>query len=357
MVKLFAFPTHTDKQRISGVDFVRVIQPMKHLGKQEGLQVRIYDPHEKEPTHWADVTRDYDVIYFNYLTHDWGYAAMGMLARKNNCKLVMDLDDNLWNILEDNSAYNVFKRGSKGLNTVTSIINDVDYVTCTNKYLKNAILNNTYKRYDEVQVFPNYIDLNLYKTRLSFKDTHEVVIAHFGSTTHFSSLQNEEFALGMDKLMYEYPNIKFRTIGSFFGEYKKRWGMRYDYSFGDMDVLKWIEKMPKLLDDIDIIVAPLTDNIYNRAKSSIKYIETSSYKKPGCWQKIRQYEEIIQDGINGFLCETKDEWYKKIKTLIEDKELRKSMGEEAFKTTEKDWTIQGHIKDYTNFFTKVLTND
>jgi glycosyltransferase involved in cell wall biosynthesis len=284
---------------------------------------------------------------------DFGYAVMGMLARQHYCKLVMDIDDNLWSILPDNSAYNVLKKGSSGLSIITMILNDVDYVTCTNNYLRNAIINNSYKRYDQVKVFPNYIDLNLYKTRLPFKDTHEIVIGHFGSSTHYTSLGNEDFVMAMDKLMHEYPNIKFITIGSFFGAYKEKWGQRYEYSFGDMDVIKWIEKMPDMLSDIDILVAPLNVNIYNRAKSSIKFLENSSYKKPGCWTKIRQYEEIVNDGVNGFLCGNSEEWYTNLKKLIDDKELRKKMGEEAFKTTEQ-WTIDGHINEYADFFRGIL---
>jgi glycosyltransferase involved in cell wall biosynthesis len=353
-ISVFALPSHTDDKRISGVDFIRIIQPMQHLGKQEGFEVEIFDAKEKTPTHWSHITEQFDIIYFNYLTHDWGYAAMGMLARKHDVKIVMDLDDNLWSILPDNSAYQTFKKGSKGLHVVTSIINDVDKVTCTNLYLKNAIVNNTYKRHEFVKVFPNYIDLDLYKYRLPFREMPDIVIGHFGSTTHFTSLQNEAFAEAMDKLMYEYPNIKFRTIGSFFGEYKRRWGARYEYAFGDVDVLEWIKKMPNFLNEIDIIVAPLTDNLYNRAKSSCKYLETSSFIKPGVWEKIRQYETEIDDGIDGFLASTKEEWYEKLKLLIDNKNLRKTMGENAFEKVKKYHQIQDHIQEYADFFKQIL---
>jgi glycosyltransferase involved in cell wall biosynthesis len=356
MISIYGFPAHTTKERTSGVDFARIIQPVNHLGKVEGFEIELFNPLETKSSLWSEVTQKFDVIYFNYLTMDWGYAPMGMMARKNHCKLVMDIDDNLWNIKEDNSAYSVLKRGSPGLFTITQIINDVDYVTCTNNYLKNAVCNNSYKRQEFVKVFPNYIDLDLYKTRLPFKDTHFITIAHFGSTSHFKSLGSDEFRNAMDRLMHEYPNIKFKTIGSFFGTYKQQWGQRYEYQFGDMDLYKWIEKMPSILEDIDIIVAPLDVDIYNRAKSSIKYLETSSFKKPFVGTRIRQYEEIIQNGVNGFLCSTENDWYNNLKKLIDDKELRRKMGEEGFKTVEKDWTINGNIKDYSTFFKEVINS-
>ncbi|MBM3212502.1 hypothetical protein FJZ33_09790, partial [Candidatus Poribacteria bacterium] len=77
MIRIYGLATHTNKERTSGVDFLRIIQPLKHLAKEEGFKVDIYNPHEKEPTHWRDVAPKYDIIYFNYLTMDWGYAAMG----------------------------------------------------------------------------------------------------------------------------------------------------------------------------------------------------------------------------------------------------------------------------------------
>jgi glycosyltransferase involved in cell wall biosynthesis len=106
------------------------------------------------------------------------------------------------------------------------------------------------------------------------------------------------------------------------------------------------------VDEVDIFVAPLSVNTYNICKSSIKFLEASTSSKPGCWQNIRQYQEVI-DGTNGFLCSTEDQWYTSIKKLIDDKVLRKQMGENAFKTIQ-DWTIQGHTKDYANFFKKLV---
>jgi glycosyltransferase involved in cell wall biosynthesis len=109
------------------------------------------------------------------------------------------------------------------------------------------------------------------------------------------------------------------------------------------------------MDESDIMVVPLTDNVYNRCKSNIKWSESGSACKPGVWQRIRQYADCIKVGHTGFLASTSQEWYDSIKTLIEDPELRKRMGKEVFQEVKKNWTIQGHIKDYAEYFRGILT--
>lgn len=358
-IRIFALPSHQTKERTSGVDFARIIQPVKHLDgyKEEEVEfeVTLYDINKE--TDWLYVAKNFDVIYFNYLNNPWGFAAMGAMARKHGVKIVMDLDDDLWHIKKDNPAYSVYQKGSKEIGDFTSICNEVDYITCTNSYLKNVIINSTLKRPDQVTVFPNYIDLDLYSHRSPFKDSPQIQLMHFGSSTHFIDLSEEEFMKGMDKVMAEYPNVMFRTVGAFVPQYRNRWGARYENVFGHVDIYGWIkEKFPTIMDEADILVVPLVNDAYNRCKSGIKYLEASSAKKPGVYQRIRQYEELV-DGENGLLAYRADEWYEVIKKLIDDKELRKSMGEKAFETVEKEHQIKDHVKEYAEFFKNtVLTS-
>lgn len=359
-MKIFAFPSHGDLERVSGVDFVRVIQPAEKLHGYKETEVMVYDPKIDEkhtnPVEWMDVMENHDIMYFNYLNNPWAFAVMGMMARKNGVKIVMDIDDSLWNIHSDNPAHEAYKASGQAIRNLTSIINEVDHITCTNEYLKNVIINRTSKRPDQITVFPNYIDLNLYNHRSEFKDTEDILLTHFGSTTHFMDLDTHPFFLGIDKIMKEFPTVKFRTVGSFIPKFRKAWGLRYENYYGDVDIYKWIkEKYPKYMDDTDILVTPLVDDIYNRCKSSIKWLEGSAAKKPGVWQDIRQYREVI-DGETGLLAKTEKEWYRQIKSLIEDKKKRKEMGENAFKKVKENWQIQDHLEEYYQFFKKIIDN-
>jgi len=177
------------------------------------------------------------------------------------------------------------------------------------------------------------------------------------STTHFISLQQKNFVEGIDKIMKEYPNVTFKTIGAFIPKFKNKWGQRYEHGFGHQDVYTWIkEKFPTYMEEADIILAPLEVNTYNKCKSDIKRSESASAKKPFIGQDIRQYKEVIEEGVDGFTANYANDWYTKIKLLIDDPKLRKSMGEAAFKRVSKTRQMKDHVQDYADLFKDVLDN-
>jgi len=331
-IKVFALPAHSFVDRTSGVDYLRVIKPAKFLhGYKDAeveFEVKVFDHRIDTSFDWVEVFTTFDVVLFNYTTNDVGFAVMGALAQKYKKKLICDLDDDLFNILPDNPAREVFHTGSWGLSVVKAVLGAVDHVVCTNEHLKHSIM--AHAKVKGITAIPNYIDLAEYAHRCEFKDRGYYKAIHFGSTTHFHSLLSDQFSKAMDRIMKEYPNFSFQTVGAFIGEYQKKWGMRYSKGFGSPDIYEWIRMMPQLMDDADFVLAPLNNNLYNRSKSATKFLETSSYKIPGVWQNIRQYKELVKHGENGYLCETEEEWYQAIVSLISDAKKRKEMGENAF---------------------------
>jgi len=357
ILSIFALPSHTYVDRVSGVDFVRIIQPMRYLDgwkdKDVEFKVTVYDHAKNSSFDWRDVFKANDCIYFNYTSNDIGYAIMGLLAQKFERKLVCDYDDDLFSIAPNNPAYEAFKKGSWGLQVIKAISKDVSHLTVTNRHLKNTMAYNTDKTLEQIEVLPNLIDLDLYKHRCEYKDRGYYVGLHFGSSTHFSDLYSEPFVRAMTKIMYEYPNFTFRTVGAFVPKFRELWGVRYEQGFGDTDLMKWIEMMPKEMDKADFMLVPLVNTHYNRSKSGIKFLEASSYKIPGIYQRINQYQDLIEHGKNGLLATTEQEWYEAMVTMLTNSKLRKSMGEEAFKTAQAN-TIQGNIKLYADFFKRLL---
>ena len=360
-IRIFSFPSHSPGSHVSGVDYPRIIQPMKFLHGYKDDEVEIsvmpWNGEKISVARWDLICNSVDILYLNYTLNDWSFASMGTMARKHKIKIVMDLDDLLWKIGKDNTVYDSYKKDSKGIGTVTCIINEVDHITCTNGYLRNGIANYTRKTHEKISVFPNYVDLNLYNQKPEFKNTPNINIVHYGSSSHYSDLNNPEFIKGIEKIMYEYPNVTFITIGSFFGQFKEKWGKRYEEEFGALNFLEWAKvRFPQVMTKTDIFVAPLNFHEYNMAKSSIKFLEVSTSKKAGCWADIRQYQEVIKNGVNGFLCRTADDWYQNIKKLCDDAILRKKMGEEAYKTVKRDWQMVNHVKEYAEMFKRVLTS-
>lgn len=356
--KILALPSHTFKDRVSGVDMVRITQPMRALDgykdSEVEFQVKVFDHAKDGSFDWRDVFQKYDIVYFNYTTNDIGYAIMGTLAQKYNRKLVVDIDDALWVIKKDNAAYETFRKGSWGNQVITAICKDVSYVTCTNKYLRNIIFSYTNKPFENIKVFTNQIDLNLYKYRYHAKDSYPIKIHWFGSSTHFTDMVHKDFVAGLDRIMKEYPNVVFETTGISVPDFKNRWGQRYVVSFGDPDILKWVKnRYSVLMKEADIVVSVLENTPYDMAKSDIKFLEYSAAGKPGVYSDVRPYSDVIKHGKTGYLARTAEDWYTYLKRLIDSKELREKIGNRAYNYVKDNRTVGANIQDYVDFFKSI----
>ncbi len=91
----------------------------------------------------------------------------------------------------------------------------------------------------------------------------------------------------------------------------------------------WHE-LPRLLRQVDVCLAPLTGNtIFNEAKSNIKWLEAALVQTPTVAYPTGPFREGIRNGETGFLASTEDEWYEAISRLLDDADLRDSIGRRA----------------------------
>lgn len=99
------------------------------------------------------------------------------------------------------------------------------------------------------------------------------------------------------------------------------------------------DKYYENLSKIDINLAPLVkEDPFSESKSELKFFEPGILKIPTVAVKNQTFSEAITDGVDGFLAASEDEWMEKIGKLIEDKKLRKEMGEKAREKVLQDYT-------------------
>ena len=95
-------------------------------------------------------------------------------------------------------------------------------------------------------------------------------------------------------------------------------------------------KLPEKIASVDINIAPLKDTIFNRAKSENKWTEAALVKVPTVASRVGAFEEMIIDGETGLLCSDSEEWYNALARLIEKTELRREIGERAYRTVHEN---------------------
>ena len=145
-----------------------------------------------------------------------------------------------------------------------------------------------------------------------------------GSITH-----NEDFEIILPvliDLLKEYNNLRLHIVGELDlpSDLKNFSSRIIRHPFVD-----W-RKLPELIAQVDINLAPLMDTLFNRAKSENKWMEAALVQVVTVASKVGAFEECIENGTTGVLCDTLDEWKISIKNLIEQPELRKRIALNAY---------------------------
>lgn len=105
------------------------------------------------------------------------------------------------------------------------------------------------------------------------------------------------------------------------------------------------------LASVDINLVPLElGNPFCESKSELKFFEAGIVGVPTVAVANQTFSEAIEDGVNGFLAKTNEEWVEKLSKLIEDENLRKEMGQKAReKSLEKYTTENAKNDEYYNY--------
>lgn len=110
------------------------------------------------------------------------------------------------------------------------------------------------------------------------------------------------------------------------------------------------------LQDGDIGLLPLKDLKWNHWKYFFKAVQYMAIGIPVVARRIGSNDEIIQDGVNGFLVETLDEWYNRLDLLMTNHELRLKMGIAARQTAVEKFSLQKQMPQMVKIFDDVRQN-
>ena len=160
-----------------------------------------------------------------------------------------------------------------------------------------------------------------------------VKIGYFsGSISH-----NENFELikpAIMQLLKKYSNVQLHIVGIL--DIPK--DMKpFENQIVTHDYVDW-DKLPSLISEVDINLAPLVDSIFNRAKSEIKWIEAALVKVPTVASKIGAFSDAIVDGETGLLA-TDDQWFEKLEDLVLYPELRQKIADAAYRAVLENCTL------------------
>ena len=85
------------------------------------------------------------------------------------------------------------------------------------------------------------------------------------------------------------------------------------------------------LSEFDIGIMPLPDDKWSKGKCGFKAIQYMSLGIPPLVSPVGMNTELVDDGVNGFVCDDKQSWLIAFEELIANADRRSSMGDLARK--------------------------
>jgi glycosyltransferase involved in cell wall biosynthesis len=288
----------------------------------------------------AAFVMDYDDDIFNVSPLSNHYVDYGIeeIKIENNGKIIHEWKDGV----------NIdIKKNQHTIDEIKKSISSVDMITTTSEHLANVFTE--FNR--NVVVLPNCVDLNHWnKLDIRRKNPDEIRICWAGGHSHW-----EDLYLIRDSLIEiarKHPNVKILMVG-----YMPH-SMEKDFRPEQFEFHPWVETPAHPFRtaalDIDIAVIPCKDSIFNRSKSTIKWVEFSSLKIPCVTSYVQPYRSI-QDYDNverGIFVENNDEngWIRGLELLINNEELRRTISENGRKFVEDHHDINTQYHQWIKAF-------
>lgn len=287
-----------------------------------------------------DVIRanDYDIIVIAREAFITGSTFFERALSRRKGKVIFDFDDSIWLtvISNNNRFFSSLKDGSK----TARIIRLSDKVFAGNEYLANYAT----KFNDNVVVIPTTIDTALYQPVYN-RSKKNVIIGWSGSV---STIEHFQFAIPALRILKEkyQDTISIKVIG--------------DENFLEPSLnirgIPWTSETElEDLREIDIGIMPLPDNEWTWGKCGLKGLQYMSLEIPTIMSPVGVNLTIIEDGVNGYLASSTEEWVAKISALIEQPDLRSRIGKEGRRTVVASYSVESMREMYLRQIEAVLT--
>ncbi|OGQ61239.1 MAG: hypothetical protein A3G92_07435 [Deltaproteobacteria bacterium RIFCSPLOWO2_12_FULL_38_8] len=266
----------------------------------------------------------YKVIFFQRTTFPFFLEKLIWLVNKN---IIFDIDDAIF--LPDNKNEKLFYRLKKLVKAseTPAILKISKWSIVENKYIESYV-----KKYCK-----NVIQI------IGPIDTHKIPI-----NTKESSTQNLPVTIGwigspstaaylkvlspVFKLLHQKYEIRLKLIGA--GDDR--------HPLSDIEVISepWKEETELFhLQSFDIGVMPMSDDEWSRGKLGIKMLQYMASGIVPVVSHTPTNEEVIQNGTNGFLVKTQQEWVDTLSLLIENPKLRIELGLNGRRSVEKLYSL------------------
>ena len=225
-------------------------------------------------------------------------------------KVVYDIDD--W--YDGLPAYNPASRtvDTETLDTLHAVLAAADLITTSTPELAES-----YSRFGETAVLPNYLDHNLWHDAEKYRSDRNGMI-HVGwlGSAKWRSADVELLKPWLADWLATRPEVRLVAAGSdrSLFEYLGVGGLICPPS---QDHIRPYQHLPAMLGWFDIGLVPLARNKFNDCKSWAKGLEYNAAGVAAIASPSREYRTFIRPGINGYLV-SKKKWRDALELALDE---------------------------------------
>jgi len=263
----------------------------------------------------------YVLVFIHREACPFGPPIFEWLVHKFKKPIIYDFDDAIF--LQNYNLANRFCRFLKFPSKTKEIIKMASRVIVPNMFLKEYAC----KFNEHVYIIPTPIDTDRFK--MAEKSSNKLAIGWVGSFT--TALYLKVVFNAMQQLSKKYDFV-LKIFGA--GEIISIPGVKIENH--DWHLKKEVE----YFQSIDIGIYPLIDTLWARGKAGFKAIQYMAVGVPVVASSVGMVKDFIEDGVNGYLIKTEEEWIEKISKLMEDPNLRRNIGLAGRKTVEEKYSLK-----------------
>jgi glycosyltransferase involved in cell wall biosynthesis len=247
-------------------------------------------------------------------------------------KIIYDFDDAIWipNFSEANSFFSFLK----GYSNVKHICKWAYKISCGNEYLC------TYARQFNKNVVynPTTIDTENYHNKAKNQETDNFVIGWTGS---HSTIRYIEEVIPVLKELEEKYTFQFVVISD----------LKPEYELKSLVYHKW-NKYSEIEDllKFNIGIMPLKDDKWANGKCGFKALQYMALGIPALVSPVGVNTRIVDNKINGFICNSPEDWKNAIELLIIDRKLSKDIAANTRLKIENHYSVKSNIANFIQLF-------
>jgi len=357
--------------------------------------------------------KKFDIIHFHRNLGPYEeFNNLSKILKENGTILIMDIDD-WWYPPSTHPMYEMVLRDKLAEKIENGLLHSDYATTTTSLFAKKIKLINP-----NVEVLPNALDLNskMWNSE-NTKKSDKVRIAWIGGSSHYNDLLQLKESMAMlykaedlrgkfqvvlcgfdtrgtiTTLMPDNTSIVRKTSPqeSIWNNFERI--LTNDYlGIDDKNYVKWLQSIKrekylneydqsyvrrwtlpmtqyaKHYDFADICLAPLAEtedkkinnvnvkvlNTFNYVKSEVKIIEAGIKNKTLIAQDFGIYNQLLSEDMGILVNNNKNGWYKAIRKLILEKDLRQQMAQNLHNYVIKNYSLEYITKKRVDFYKRIL---